>query len=391
VTHVPVDSAIAALTPVLVEDRRHLHAHPERSFAETETVAYLAGRISAMGLRPEACAGGLVVRLSGGAGRGRTVAVRADMDALPIEEAEGLDFRSQSAGVMHACGHDAHMAIALGVMRVLADRRDALKGEVRFLFQPAEELPPGGALPMIEAGALAGVDAIIGLHVNAALEVGKAQIHPGFLLANSDVFEIDVAGRGGHGSTPQVCVDAALVAAEILVALQTIVSRRVDPLEPAVVTVGEIHAGTAHNIIPAAAHLAGTVRTFSAPTRGRVRGEIERIARAVADGAGAHVDVRYLEGYPAVQNPVGGPTAALEAAGREVVGAENVVVARPWMAGEDFARYQARVPGAFFFLGSGGPDWAPHHSALFRVDEACLPYGVDILVRAALRLLNGDA
>ncbi len=387
----PVDRAIAALGPSLVEDRRRLHAQPERSFEERQTVAYLAGAIRDLGLEPEPCGGGLVARLGGAGGSGRTVAVRADMDGLPIEEAEGLDFRSRNAGVMHACGHDAHMAIALGVMRVLAGRRETLRGEVRFLFQPAEELPPGGALQMIAGGALDGVDAIIGLHVNSALEAGKAQIHPGFLLANADVFEIDVAGQGGHGSSPHVCVDAALVAAQILVALQTIVSRRVDPLEPAVVTVGEIHAGTAHNIIPATARLSGTVRTFSAATRATVRGEIERIARAAAAGAGADVDVRYLEGYPAVNNPDGGPTAALEAAGREVLGAENVVVARPWMAGEDFAHYQARVPGAFFFLGSGGSGWAPHHSARFRVDEACLPYGVDILARAAVRLLAGDA
>lgn len=379
-------SEIAALGPVVLRDRRHLHAHPERSFEERETLAYLKGQIEEIGLRAEEVGGGLVVRLIGGGGAGHTVAVRADMDGLPIEESEGLSFRSQNRGVMHACGHDAHMAIVLGVLRLLAPHRAELKGEVRFLFQPAEESPPGGALQMIGAGALDGVDAIIGLHVNSLKAVGSAQIHPGVLLANSDVFEVEIEGVGGHGSQPHVTVDAALVAAQTVVNLQTIVSRRIDPLSSAVVTVGEIHTGTAHNIIPATAHIAGTVRTFSPEMRSKVRDEMNRIVRATADGAGAKATLRYLEGYPAVINPAGGPTAVLEQAGREVLGDDRVVVDQPWMAGEDFAHYQSHVPGAFFFLGCGTGQDAPHHSALFRVDEGCLPLGVDILSRAAVRI-----
>lgn len=382
-----IDPEVAALAPVLLRDRRHLHAHPERSFAERETVAYLRAQIADIGLHAEDCGGGLVVRLTGGGGVGHAVAVRADMDGLPIQEAEGLAFRSQNDGVMHACGHDAHMAIVLGVLRLLARRRDSLRGEVRLLFQPAEETPPGGALDMIRAGALDGVEAIIGLHVNSLLPVGLAQIHPGALLANADVFEVAIEGVGGHGSQPHVTVDAALLAAQTVVNLQTIVSRRLDPLDRAVVTVGEIHTGSAHNIIPATARIRGTVRTFSAATRARIRAEMARIVQATAAGAGAVATLDYLEGYPATINPEGGPTAVLEAAGSDVVGADHVVVGQPWMAGEDFAHYQARIPGAFFFLGCGGGEGeAPHHSSLFRVDEACLPVGVDILARAAVRL-----
>jgi len=386
----PIDPAVAALTDELVADRRHLHAHPDLSFREGPTVAYLRGRIESLGLVAEDAGGGLVVRLAGTRGAGRTVGVRADMDGLPVEEAPGLPFRSQNPGVMHACGHDAHMAIALGVVRYLAARRDAFGGEVRFLFQPAEETPPGGALQLIEAGALDGVDAVIGLHVNAALPVGLAQIHPGPLLANADVFDIEIEGVGGHGSSPHQTVDATLVAAQTAVNLQTVVSRKVDPLEPAVVTVGQIEAGTAHNIIPAHARLRGTVRTFSTETQTRVREEMARVVEATAAAAGARARLDYRIGYPATVNPEGGPTAVLEAAGREVLGERRVIQARPWMAGEDFSYYQKRVPGAFFFLGcKEGEHLGPHHSALFRVDEACLPLGVDILARGAVRLTAG--
>ena len=384
------DGATEALRAAVVEDRRYLHAHPELSFEERETVRYLASRIEAMGLSPEPVAGGLVVRLAGGGGAGRTVALRADMDALPVDEAADVPFRSQTPGVMHACGHDAHMAIALGVMGALARRRATLRGEVRFVFQPGEESPPGGALAMIEAGALRAVDAVIGVHLASELEAGRGDVRPGVVTANSDRFEIAVAGRGGHASRPHLCVDSALCAAQILVALQTIVSRRLDPLEPAVVTVGEIHAGSAPNVIPQTARLSGTVRTFSAHARHVARAEIERISAAVAEGAGATAEVRYVEGYPACANPEGEPTAALQAAVREVLGEGGLVAGRPRLAGDDFAYYGRTAPATFLFLGSGGPDGAPHHSPLFRVDEACLTYGVEIVTRAIERLVAVD-
>ncbi|MCL6594617.1 MAG: amidohydrolase [Firmicutes bacterium] len=378
-----------ALEEAVVRDRRHLHAHPELSFRERETVAYLRAQVEALGLSPQERGGGLVVDLAGGAGPGRTVAVRADMDALPVEEAEGLPFRSQAPGVMHACGHDAHMAIALGVLRRLVAGRDRLAGRVRFLFQPAEETPPGGALELIRAGALDGVEAIVGLHVNSLLPVGRAQVQSGPLLANSDVFEVEIEGVGGHGSQPHLTVDAALVAAQTVVHLQTVVSRRVDPLQPAVVSVGRIEAGTAHNIIPGRARVVGTVRTLSEGVRERVRAEMERIVRASADLAGASARLVYTEGYPAVVNPEGWPTTVLAETAAEVVGRAGVVQGPPWLAGEDFAYYQRHVPGAFFFLGCGGPDRAPHHSSAFALDEGCLVYGVDILARAAVRLAAG--
>jgi amidohydrolase len=382
----PVDPEVTALLPDVVADRRHLHAHPERSFEERETRAYLAKRIAELGVRAEEVGGGLVVRLRGEGGAGRTVAVRADMDGLPIEEAGDLPFRSQTPGVMHACGHDAHMAIVLGVLRLFARRRATLRGEVRFLFQPAEETPPGGAVELIRGGALADVQAVLGLHVQAQLEVGKAQVQAGPLMANSDVFTVAIEGVGGHGSQPHLTVDPVVVMAQTVANLQTIVSRRMDPHAAVVVTVGEAHAGTAHNIIPQRARLGGTVRTFTPEDRGRVRAEMERIVRHTAEAAGARADLTYTEGYPAVVNPDGPTTAAVADAAAEVLGAAGVVRGPAWMAGEDFAYYQGVTAGTFFFLGAGGPGAAPHHSAAFTVDEACLPYGVDILARALARL-----
>lgn len=287
---------------------------------------------------------------------------------------------------MHACGHDAHMAIALGVLRVLSREADRLRGEVRVLFQPSEEVPPGGALGMIEAGALDGLDSVIGLHVWSPLPVGRVQLNRGVLMGNTDSFRVALTGSGGHGSAPHATIDTTLLAAEIIVNLQQIVSRRVDPLESAVVTVGQVEAGTAPNVIPETARLAGTVRSFTPQVRKLLKREIERVIQTTTEMFGAKAEIDYQFGYPAVVNPASGVPDVVWQAATDVLGREQVIEAAPSLGGEDFAYFLQQLPGAFFFLGCGNSDTGPHHSPHFGLDEACLPYGVAILAESARRL-----
>lgn len=372
--------------PTVVRDRRALHERPELAMREDETRAYIREQVEALGLVAEEMAKGLVVRLEGQGGPGRHVGIRADMDGLPVTETPGLPFRSRNEGIMHACGHDAHMAIALGALRVLAQERARLTGEVRFLFQPSEEVPPGGALGMIDAGALDGLDSVIGLHVWSPLPVGIVQLNRGVLMGNTDSFHVRLTGSGGHGSAPHATIDTTLLAAEIIVNLQQIVSRRVDPLESAVVTVGQVQAGTAPNVIPETAMLAGTVRSFTPAVRKLLRREIERIIRATTEMFGAKVEIDYLLGYPAVVNPASGVPDVVSQVAAEVLGRDHVMEAAPSLGGEDFAYFLQKLPGAFFFLGCGSDATGPHHSPHFGLDEACLPYGVAILAESARRL-----
>ncbi len=379
----------------LVTWRRHLHSHPELSFHEFETAAYIEQQLRDMGLSPRRVAQtGVYVDLPLQPGDAM-VAVRADIDALPLAEATGLPYKSQNPGVMHACGHDGHTAIALGVVRRLLDvrasARDA-RGTVRVFFQPAEEAPPGGAQNMIRDGVLEGVKAVVGLHLWSFLPVGVAGISYGALTANADVFEVDVAGRGGHGALPHKSVDALLVACELVQRFQTIVSRQMDPLEPAVVTVGSLHAGSSHNIIADTARLTGTVRTTSDGARRFIRDQIERSSQAICEMYGARADFSWTDGYPAVVNhePV---ARVLEQVCREELGGEMVEHVRPTMVGEDFAYYLKDRPGAFLVLGVADADLQsdyPHHHPRFTIAERMLEPGVDILTETALRLLAAN-
>ncbi|MDI3297926.1 MAG: amidohydrolase [Bacillota bacterium] len=374
----------------LVAWRRHLHRHPELSFQEEETGRWVAGQLAALGVearRPWATA--VVADLEGGEG-GPTVAIRADMDALPVSEETGLEFASERPGVMHACGHDGHTAILLGVARLLASFRGRWRGRVRLLFQPAEEKIPGGALGLIEHGALDGVERVIGLHLWSNLPVGKAGLNPGVLMANADDFRIVVRGRGGHGSAPHQAVDAVWVGAQLVVALQGIVSRGVDPLQPAVLTVGTFHAGFNFNVIAPAAEMTGTVRTFDEATREEVIRRMRSLVEHTCAAAGADYEFEYNRGYPALVNHAE-EARVLAAAARRVLGAENVDDRYPPnMGGEDFAYYLRERPGAFLLLGAGPREGsgAPHHSPRFTIDEEALPLGVRILSEAALDLLE---
>jgi amidohydrolase len=315
----------------------------------------------------------VVGRLKGGA-PGPTIALRADFDALPIQDQKQAPYRSQVPGVMHACGHDIHTATLLGVAKVLAEVREQLKGEVCFIHQFAEEVTPGGALPMIQDGCLDGVDAIYGAHVWSPDPYGKIGINEGYIMAASDEFEIEITGKGGHGAMPHQAIDALVIGSQLVLNLQQIVSRRVDPLKSAVLTVGQFESGDAFNIIAQTSRLTGTVRTFDEAVRQQIKTEIEVITKATCDLAGASYKYRYQDGYPAVWNH---PQQAkrIEQLAQQLFGEQHVLRKEPMMIGEDFSYYLQQVPGAFFFVGGGNPELQaiyPHHHPMFDVDERAM-------------------
>jgi amidohydrolase len=370
----------------LTQQRRTLHMMPELSLHEFKTSEHCASELSKLGLKPRKVWGeGLVADIDGPNASGR-IALRADMDALPIQELNDIPYRSKHDGVAHMCGHDTHMTVLLGAARVLAGMRDKLKRNVRLLFQPCEESPPGGAPGMIENGCLDDVDEVYGLHNLPTLEVGKVATCAGPMTAAADIFEITLTGRGGHASRPQDAIDPIPAAAELVGMLQTLVARRVAPFEQAVVSVTKLKAGTTHNIIPDDAELVGTVRTYEEPVRARIIDEMGRMVAGVAQAHGLKHEYKYLRGYDSIVNHASGAEAVCKAAA-EVVGAENVngkYEKQTW--GEDFAYYLQKKPGAFFLIGSGNRENGitnPLHSARFNVDERCLSVGVAIMAKLA--------
>jgi len=392
VSFMPVDPDIAALTEELTETRRAIHRHPELGFREVRTAALVAQRLRSLGLAVrEGVAQTGVVGLLQGSRSGKTVLLRADMDALPMQEASGAEYASEIPGVMHACGHDAHTSMLLGAARVLTARRDRLAGNVKFVFQPAEE-GPGGARPMIEAGVMQdpSVDVAFGLHLINDFPVGSVGLRPGPVMASMDTLEITVKGRGGHGALPHQAVDAIVVAAQVVTALQTIASREINPTVPVVVSLGTIHGGFRHNVIAPEVSLTGTVRTFDESLRKTFPERIERIVRQVCRAFRAEAEVRYEFGYPVTVNDHAMTSFARDIAS-EVVGAEHVRMMEAMMGSEDMAYFFQAVPGCFLFLGSSNPAknlTAPHHSPEFDFDEACLPLGVQLWVRLVERALE---
>ncbi len=362
----------------VVRYRRDLHRIPELGFQERQTQAYVMDVLRGLGLEARVVGRtGLTADISGRS-KGPSIAIRADMDGLPIGEETGLPFSSEHPGVMHACGHDGHMAIVLALAERLVRDRD-FRGTVRLLFQPAEELPPGGAVSLIEDGVLDGVDAVYGLHLWANDPVGKVGLRAGPMMANADLFTIRVHGLGGHGSEPEHTKDAVLIASQIVVNLQTVVSRRIRAWDPVVVTCGTIQGGHTFNIIAETAQITGTVRTFSKDAQERVMSEIQRIAERTAALYDATVDVEYVKGYPVVMNHEREASAWAE----KLRGLVEVFEPQPAMGGEDFAYYLQERPGAFLFLGAGQDQGIspPHHSPHFLVNERALPIGVDVLWR----------
>jgi amidohydrolase len=318
------------------------------------------------------------------------LAIRADIDALPIHEQSGVEYASERDGVMHACGHDGHTAMLLGAAAELADRAEELTGEVRFLFQPAEELPPGGAVALVAAGALDGVDLVTACHLWTPLPCGEVAVRPGPAMAAADFFTLAVTGKGGHAALPHAATDTVAVAAQIVTNLQHVVARRVDPLASAVVSVSTFHAGDAPNVLPGRAELSGTVRTFDPELRARMPELLEEVARGITSAHGAGYELDYTLGYRPVVNDAG-VTELVTDALRDVEGAALADL-EPIMGGDDFSAYQAEVPGCYFFVGAGseeaGAIW-PHHHPRFRIDERALEIGVRAHVRTALAALSG--
>ncbi|MDQ6710963.1 MAG: M20 family metallopeptidase [Candidatus Dormibacteraeota bacterium] len=372
----------------LIDHRRHLHSEPELAFAEHQTAAYIARALEGMGSveNVHAVAGTGVVGDIKGKLPGRSVLVRADMDALPIIEAGDLPFRSRRVGVMHACGHDVHMAIALQLAALLAANAERLPGTVRFAFQPAEE-GAGGAKVMIDEGVLDGIDRVIGLHVWAGLPTGQVSVRGDAMMASADFFTLTVHGKGGHGAMPEATVDAVVIAAEIVGALQTLVSRETSPRSPVVVTLGSIHGGSAHNIIAGEVVIQGTLRTFDNGLRQRLLGRIAELASGIATAMRGSCSFRQDSGTPPTVNDPAVAELVAEAA-RGVLGAAAVVPFEPLMVGEDFAYFLKARPGCFFLLG-GAPKGPPvvHHTAEFGVDERCLAIGLRVMRAAVWRLL----
>jgi amidohydrolase len=373
---------VQALEGELIALRRDLHQHPELAFRETRTAARAAAFLEGHGFRIRTGVGGTGVFADVSGGPGRTVLLRADMDGLPIQEANEAPYVSQESGRMHACGHDGHVAMAAVAGRVLAARRPA--GTVRLLFQPAEE-GEAGAQTMIAEGAMDGVDVALGVHLWNELPVGTIGVKPGPLMAAVDRLRIVIHGRGGHGAKPHRSADPIVAAAYVVTALQTIVSREVAPVHAAVVTVASIHAGEAFNVIPDQVVLTGTIRTFDPALRRSMPERVTRLATGVAAGLQCRAEVEVRAGNPAVINDAGIAALARRAAVR-VVGEEGVVEPEPTMGGEDMACYFEKAPGCFVFVGSSnaarGLD-QPHHSPRFDFDEAALTIGAEFLVQAA--------
>ncbi|HIQ63706.1 MAG: M20 family metallopeptidase [Christensenellales bacterium] len=367
-----IREAAWALADWTADIRHALHRVPERGFEEFKTREIIRRTLTDIGI-PFSGERTWTIGVIRGAHPGLTIALRADIDALPIQEETGLPFASEHPGMMHACGHDAHAAMLLGAARLLWEMRDSLSGTVRLLFQPAEETV-GGAEPMIAAGAMEGVDRVYGIHVASQAPVGQIATRGGATHANTDEFHLHVLGRGGHGAHPRTGVDAIVIAAHIITALQTLITRETEATESAVITVGSIHGGQACNVLCDEVVLYGTLRTLDDRNREQFSRRIEALSRGIAQAMGGDVRVRFDRGYCACINDDAEARRVLDTAAR-LFGPENTRVLKgPSMGGEDFGFYLREAPGAFFNVGTGSE--APLHNGKFILDDACLPYGV---------------
>ena len=384
-----IRSEIKDIEKNIIDWRRDFHQYPELGFDEHRTSKIIGEALKEMGLAPQMNVGKTGVTADLTFGEGPTIALRADMDALPMQEASGLDFSSKHDGVMHACGHDGHMAMLLGAAKVLTQNGDSFNGTVRFIFQPAEE-GAGGARYMIEDGCLDGVDEIYGIHVWNYQPVGEVGITDGPVLAAADMFEINIKGIGGHGAAPQGTVDAVVVSSHLVQALQTIVSRNTNPLESTVVTIGTISGGHNFNIIADEVTLSGTARAYTEENRNLIKTRMAEIIDGVAKTFGAEISFDYEDGYPPTINHTDPVNKVLKAAER-VVG-EKAGMPYLSMGGEDFSYYLQKIPGCFFFVGSAPNDQklfeTPHHCSHFTMDERALLVGPSIYLNLVDDLLG---
>ena len=382
------------IEPEIIRTRRTLHQHPELSYHEESTSRFVAEKLEAMGVSVKKGVGGTgVLGVLKGARPGRVIGLRADMDALPVQEMSDVEFRSLNDGVMHACGHDTHMAMLLGAARILSDNRKDLCGTIKFFFQPAEEHGGrGGALPMIEAGVMKDpkVDYVFGLHISDNEKSGEIGVREGSLMAAPDTFKVRIVGKGGHGSAPQETIDPVYIAAHVILALQGISARMINPVRPFVISVGAIHSGTKENIIPDEAMLEGTIRTLDEGTRKRAKRKVEEVAKGVCKTFGATAEVEFEQGaYPVTVND---PRTTREVVKllKSIPGLK-VKEIEPVLGGEDFSRFLQKAPGTYFFLGTNNAAKGcvyPNHSSRFKVDEDVLKLGAASLAKLAFEFGN---
>ena len=377
-------SATTRILPEIIAIRHRLHQNPELSGSEQETAALVAERLTAWGLEnvQTGVGGHGVTGVLGKSLNGPLLALRTDMDALPIQETGELPYQSCKAGIMHACGHDGHTAALLGAAQVLSEMREQLTRPVLFIFQPAEETI-GGAEGMIAAGVLENVESIVALHGWPNLEIGQIGLRSGAMMASADTFDLTVRGKGGHAAYPHTTVDPIVVGSLVVQALQTISSREISPLESIVVTVTQFHAGTAYNVIPGTAQLKGTMRCLNTKVREEMLARMERIVAGVCAAMRAEYTLTMERGTPVVVNDAA-VTAKIEAAGAEILGPENVTyLETPTMGAEDFAFYLEHIPGAMFRLGVG-TEVSALHTSTYDFSDGALPHGIALLVRLAL-------
>jgi amidohydrolase len=375
------------LSPQIIAWRRDFHMHPELGFQEIRTSGKVAEYLESWGYRVRTGVGktGVVGDIGS---RKPIVAIRADMDALPIQEMNDVSYKSTNEGVMHACGHDAHMAIALGTAKLLS--QEDFSGTIRFLFQPAEETDDDDALSgaprMIEDGAIIGVDYAIALHVAADIEVGKIELDE-YAAAGVDTFYAKILGKGGHGSTPHKVVDPIFISGHVILAIHNIVSRRLRPFDPAVISIGSIHGGQVDNVIPEEVELLGTIRYLDPKVQESIHTEIER-AMEITRTLGGDYELKIVEGYPPMYNHPE-VIALLRSVIGELIGADKFVEPEPDMGAEDFGYFMQDIPGAMFFLGCEiEGDTRRHHDARFDINEDCLPIGAAILASSALQMID---
>src|SRR5437667_1380718 len=381
--------------PRIIEIRRRVHQHPELAYHEVETGRLVANVLKSLGVEVRTGVGGTgVLGVLKGTSPGRVVALRADMDALPVQEMVNLPFKSKVKGVMHACGHDSHVSMLLGAAMLLSKRRRDLRGTVKFLFQPAEEHGGrGGAKPMIEDGVMKDpkVDYVFGLHIAGDHNSGVLGFRPGPFAASPDTFEVRIIGKGGHGASPHETIDPVYVAAQVIIALQGVSGRMIDPMQPIVISVGAVHSGTKENIIPDEAVLQGTIRTLDEVTRKRAKAKVEEVVKGVCKAFGAKAIVEFeKDAYPVTVNDEKVTEQAMKIV-RKIRGGTKVKVIEPMLGGEDFSRFLHEAPGTFYFLGTRNPAKGciyPNHSSRFKVDEDVLKYGSASLALLAVEFTD---
>jgi amidohydrolase len=388
-----IKTIITEVEAQLIEVRRHLHSHPELSYQEQETMAYISKQLTQAGIPHQTNVGGFgIVGLIEGKNPGsKVIALRGDMDALPIHEQNNVEYKSCNTGVMHACGHDVHTTCLLGAALALNGIKDQLEGSIKLIFQPAEERLPGGASIMIKEGVLENprVETITGQHVLPQLETGKVAFRGGISMASCDEIFITVKGKGGHGAMPNNAIDPILVGSHIVVALQQVVSRNADPIMPTVLSIGKFIAEGTTNVIPEQVYMEGTLRTFDEKWRAIAKQKIKDICNGIATAMGAEVDVNILDGYPFLHNNEE-LTAQAKLWATEYLGEENVQELPIRMTAEDFSYYSQVVPACFYRLGTGNAArgiTSPIHTPTFDVDENCLAIGAGLMAWIAYKQL----